>query len=82
MIAFVLNAPLLAYNVNKYVSDYNRPLTAGGEREVGVLNVGADWFAFYVFLDLYRVINRNHMFDATEIFRTLSQHKKGKADTV
>ncbi|KAK4705594.1 protein cornichon, partial [Phenoliferia sp. Uapishka_3] len=23
-----------------------------------------------------RVVNRNHMFDATEIFRTLSQHKK------
>ena len=24
-----------------------------------------------------RVMNKNHMFDATEIFRTLSQHKKG-----
>ena len=23
-----------------------------------------------------RVINKNHMYDATEIFRTLSQHKK------
>ncbi|KAI5481028.1 ER-derived vesicles protein ERV14 [Pseudohyphozyma bogoriensis] len=39
VVAFLLNAPLLAYNVNK-------------------------------------VVNRNHMFDATEIFRTLSQHKK------
>ncbi|GAA5873514.1 hypothetical protein JCM3774_000036 [Rhodotorula dairenensis] len=39
VIAFLLNAPLLAYNVNK-------------------------------------VVNRNHMFDATEIFRTLGQHKK------
>ncbi|SCV72477.1 BQ2448_4014 [Microbotryum intermedium] len=39
IIAFVLNAPLLAFNVNK-------------------------------------VINRNHMFDATEIFRTLGVHKK------
>lgn len=40
VVSFLLNAPLLAYNVNK-------------------------------------VVNRNHMFDATEIFRTLGQHKKG-----
>lgn len=26
-----------------------------------------------------RVVNRNHMFDATEIFRTLSVHKKGES---
>lgn len=38
-IAFLLNVPLLAYNVNK-------------------------------------VVNRNHMYDATEIFRTLGAHKK------
>ncbi|PWN43012.1 putative ERV14 [Ceraceosorus guamensis] len=38
-IAFLLNAPLVAYNVNK-------------------------------------VMNKNHLLDATEIFRTLSQHKK------
>lgn len=38
-IAFILNAPLLAYNVNK-------------------------------------VLNKNHMYDATEIFRTLPVHKK------
>lgn len=38
-LSFLLNVPLLAYNVNK-------------------------------------VMNKNHMFDATEIFRTLSQHKK------
>ncbi|KAM0792730.1 hypothetical protein ACM66B_002508 [Microbotryomycetes sp. NB124-2] len=39
IVAFVLNLPLLAYNINK-------------------------------------VVNRNHMYDATEIFRTLGQHKK------
>jgi len=39
VIAFLLNAPLLAYNVRK-------------------------------------VLNNNHMYDATEIFRTLSVHKK------
>ncbi|KIS68884.1 putative COPII component [Mycosarcoma maydis] len=38
-LAFLLNAPLVAFNVNK-------------------------------------VMNKNHTLDATEIFRTLSQHKK------
>ncbi|PWN33527.1 putative ERV14 [Meira miltonrushii] len=38
-LAFILNAPLVAFNVNK-------------------------------------VMNKNHMLDATEIFRTLSLHKK------
>ncbi|KIJ25484.1 hypothetical protein M422DRAFT_76434 [Sphaerobolus stellatus SS14] len=38
-VAFLLNAPLLAFNVNK-------------------------------------VLKKNHMYDATEIFRTLSGHKK------
>ena len=38
-IAFLLNAPLTAYNVNK-------------------------------------IMNKRHMYDATEIFRTLGQHKK------
>lgn len=38
-IAFILNAPLVAWNVNK-------------------------------------VLNNNHMYDATEIFRTLGGHKK------
>ncbi|KAF8070777.1 cornichon [Lyophyllum atratum] len=37
--AFALNAPLVAYNVNK-------------------------------------ILNKNHMYDATEIFRTLDGHKK------
>jgi hypothetical protein len=29
-----------------------------------------------VFLPLSRIRNKNHMYDATEIFRTLSGHKK------
>ncbi|EGG08002.1 uncharacterized protein MELLADRAFT_35170, partial [Melampsora larici-populina 98AG31] len=39
LIATIINAPLVAWNVNK-------------------------------------VLNKNHMYDATEIFRTLGQHKK------
>lgn len=27
-------------------------------------------------MNLYRVMNGHHMYDATEIFRTLPQHKK------
>ncbi|EJT51508.1 ER to golgi family transport-related protein [Trichosporon asahii var. asahii CBS 2479] len=38
-LAFLINAPLVAYNVNK-------------------------------------IMSKNHMYDATEIFRTLSAHKK------
>ncbi|KAL7277864.1 hypothetical protein ACG7TL_008810 [Trametes sanguinea] len=46
-IAFLLNAPLLAYNINKAGTDARGRIRGG-----------------------------NHMYDATEIFRTLPNHKK------
>lgn len=53
--AFILNAPLVAFNVNK--SAICRIVDA--------------------FIDSFnRIKNKNHMYDATEIFRTLSGHKK------
>lgn len=55
-LAFLLNAPLVAFNVNKCVlaPEFDRQRSA----------------------DNYRVLSKNHMYDATEIFRTLSGHKK------
>ena len=75
VIAFLLNAPLLAYNINKYVSPSPRP--PANSRSPGpappprppALTLTLSPCSF-------RVVNRNHMFDATEIFRTLGQHKK------
>jgi protein cornichon len=62
--AFILNLPLVAFNVNKSVVQlYLVPLD-------------------YVYLPTMatfhpnRIRNKNHMYDATEIFRTLSGHKK------
>jgi len=59
-IAFLLNAPLLAFNVNKY----------GVPLVIPYLVPQSDVLAFS------RIRNKNHMYDATEIFRTLSGHKK------
>ena len=53
-LAFLLNAPLVAYNVNKWVCIH---------------------FAHTTRLTI-RIMSKNHMYDATEIFRTLSGHKK------
>ena len=33
-------------------------------------------YSFTAFIYSYRIRNKNHMYDATEIFRTLSGHKK------
>ena len=63
--AFILNLPLVAYNVNKSVVVHH-------------CIVPFD----YVYLPAvatfhpYRIRNKNHMYDATEIFRSLSGHKK------
>jgi hypothetical protein len=59
-IAFLLNAPLLAFNVNKY----DVPLV------IPYVVPQSDVHTFS------RIRNKNHMYDATEIFRTLSGHKK------
>jgi hypothetical protein len=59
-IAFLLNAPLLAFNVNKYDIPMSFPSPVPR----------SDLLAFS------RIRNKNHMYDATEIFRTLSGHKK------
>lgn len=75
VIAFLLNAPLLAYNINKSVSPssprppFPAPCLPVFQHERGTR-------ANHAFGLTCRVVNRNHMFDATEIFRTLSQHKK------
>lgn len=63
--ALILNLPLVGYNVNKSV----------------VAHLSIARFD-YVFLHAmatfhpYRIRNKNHMYDATEIFRSLSGHKK------
>lgn len=56
-IAFLLNAPLLAFNVNKSVV------------VVFVISSSRSHMP-------RRITSKNHMYDATEIFRTLSSHKK------
>jgi protein cornichon len=58
--AFFLNAPLLAFNVNKY----DDPMA---------FLFPTSWSDVPAFS---RIRNKNHMYDATEIFRTLSGHKK------
>lgn len=65
--AFLLNAPLLVFNANKCVP--NAPIPA----LIRILN-SSNVLALSTFYD--RIRNKNHMYDATEIFRTLSGHKK------
>lgn len=74
VIAFLLNAPLLAYNVNKCV-----PATISRHDEFDIHSWL--WQSCSPLSCIARVVNRNHMFDATEIFRTLGQHKKGMTST-
>ena len=60
--AFILNLPLVVFNVNKSVAVQHRLVRSD-----------------YVYLPAvapYRIRNKNHMYDATEIFRSLSGHKK------
>ena len=56
--AFLFNAPLVAFNANKYAARFfcSDPPPAHGR--------------------LTRIRNKDHMYDATEIFRTLPTHKK------
>lgn len=58
-VSFLLNAPLLAWNVQKYAKPISphipHALTSGVA---------------------HRVRTQNHMYDATEIFRTLGSEKK------
>jgi len=60
-VAFLLNLPLVVYNVNKYVFLFYTLIS-------GTRQVELTWSD--------RIRNKNHMYDATEIFRTLSGHKK------
>ena len=55
--AFILNAPLLAFNVNKCVSGVSRAQSNSPPTYTARIRLG------------------NHMYDATEIFRTLPNHK-------
>lgn len=64
--ALILNVPLVAFNVNKCVIAATRHTICLLTRLICPL------FLF----SAYRVIGKNHMYDATEIFRTLGTHKK------
>ena len=67
--ALLLNAPAVAYNVNKYVPFLcpARPRTGRRDAQNAANNVK---------LPSLRIMNKSHMFDATEIFRTIGVHKK------
>lgn len=58
-LAFLLNAPLLAFNINKCAL---RPLPRRAAADASGLHG--------------RVVNKQQSYDATEIFRTLSGHKR------
>lgn len=93
VIATVLNAPLVAWNVNKLSDGFwclrswdfisrdcaTTLFTVPSGRSIPRNNTNTiwliDWLTFWS-PSLHRVINKNHMYDATEIFRTLGQHKK------
>jgi len=60
-VALVLNLPLLAWNIKKYVRP---PL------EVHL------WHGVFEVLTLCRIVDNTHLLDATEIFRKLNVHKK------
>lgn len=87
--ALVLNAPLVAFNVNKYVISIiqSRPfngLPGRSRRDIrgGATNNVASGVTReltdtrWTLSLIRRILNKNHMYDATEIFRTLSVHKK------
>ena len=61
--AFILNLPLVVYNVNKSVVHLYLMFCITCTHAVATFH-------------LYRIRNKNHMYDATEIFRSLSGHKK------
>lgn len=67
--------PLVAYNAHKYVSESRRPkpkTTARIKRRLGDAYLEGPLLTS----PCPRILNKNHMYDATEIFRTLSSHKK------
>lgn len=74
-LAFLFNAPLVAFNVNKCVLPGSSKLTRYSPKARLTMKVGLS-NPFRYLAPLSRVMNKNHMLDATEIFRTLSQHKK------
>ena len=59
-LAFLINAPLLAYNANKYVHTHSAHISCES----------------LLLTPRFRIRLGNHMYDATEIFRTLPNHKK------
>ena len=63
--AFILNLPLVVYNVNKSVIEHFHLV-------FWITCTYQLWLRFTT----YRIRNKNHMYDATEIFRSLSGHKK------
>lgn len=71
-LALVLNLPLLAFNVKKYV--YSR--TRNGE--CTTLRDRAAYFQGILgsYTDTDRIVDNAHLLDATEIFRKLNVHKK------
>jgi len=117
-IAFLLNAPLVGYNVNKWVRVQIRadrrglhidtfhyrlstqpPRLAAVAADSGVYLIPLSWLSGTFLHTTFalrarpipqslvtlapsepwltnRIMSKNHMYDATEIFRTLSGHKK------
>ncbi|KAG8894624.1 hypothetical protein FRB99_001081, partial [Tulasnella sp. 403] len=67
--ALILNAPLVAFNVQKAGT---RTRVPNAERDNGV----ARYVCKMLIIAFSRILNKNHMYDATEIFRTLGGHKK------
>lgn len=61
--ALTLNLPLVAYNVRKCANPnpHLRPFLA-----INIIDLAS----------VHRVMSQGHIYDATEIFRTLPQHKK------
>lgn len=71
-IALLLNAPLVAFNVNKCVPSARPALTSAGGR--GLASYTASYKATLTTpppSPLPRIVNKQQSFDATEIFRTV-----------
>ena len=69
----MLNAPLVAFNANKYVDSIYELFTLAFDSLPPLFIVLPDTNALVLII---RILNKTHMYDATEIFRTLSGHKK------